>query len=156
MNRGRRKLLIGLGVATVALGGIVGIGDVVTETEIASAVRRRLSILKLDEAGLHAFAKDQIGALLAKRPTWKRLKTRLRSALAKAPVVHFGISTDRRTRRERLEDNLATVFLLSSDFFWNGADESRVVKYRELYDPMRACGNPFARSPISENAATAT
>ena len=156
MNRGRRSLLIGLGIAAAAVVGVVGIGDVVTETEIASAVRRRLGTLNLDEAGLHAFAKDQIATLLAKRPTWRRVKTRLRSALSKAPVIHYDISTDKRTRRERLEDNLATVFLLSSDFFWNGADESRVVKYRELYDPMRACGNPFARSAMSADAGTAT
>jgi hypothetical protein len=152
----RRSLLIGLGIVAAAGVGVVGIGGVVTEAEIASAVRRRLGVLKIDEAGLHAFAKDQIGTLLAKRPTWNRLKTHMRSALTKAPVIHYGISTDKRTRRQRLEDNLATVFLLSSDFFWNGADESRLVKYRELYDPMRACGNPFARSSMSVDAVTAT
>lgn len=153
MNKGRRALLIGVGVVAVAGLGAVG-ADLATEAEIVSAVRRRLSMLKLDEAGLHAFAKAQIATLLAKRPTVARVKTRLRAALAKAPVVHYeGISTDKRTRRQRFEDNLATVFLLSSDFFWNGADESRVVKYRELYDPMRACGNPFARSPAPVDTA---
>lgn len=153
MNKGRRALLIGGIVVAVGGVGLVG-GDLVTESEIASAVRRKLSMLKLDEAGLQAFAKAQIATLLAKRPTWARLKSRLRSVLAQAPVIQYdGISTDKRRRRDKIEDNLATLFLLSSDFFWNGADESRVVKYRELYDPMRACGNPFARPPTPVNTA---
>jgi hypothetical protein len=154
MNKGRRALLIGVGtVAVVGVGAVAA--DLVTEAKIAAAVRRRLPMLKLDEEGLHAFAKAQIATLLAKRPSWGRLKTHLRTALAKKPVVHYeGISTDKRTSRERLEDNLATVFLLSSDFFWTGADESRVVKFREFYDPMRACGNPFARSPTPVDVGT--
>ena len=40
------------------------------------------------------------------------------------------------------------LFLLSSDFFALGADESKTVRYRGYYDPVRQvdrCGNPFAR-----------
>jgi hypothetical protein len=147
MIKRRRFLLVGSAIVAVAGLGALGLGRIVTESEIASAVRRRLSFLHLDEAGLHSFARDQIGTLLAKRPTWKRVQTRLRSALLKPVVVHYGGSNDTRTRRERIEDNLATVYLLSSDFFVHGADESRTVQYVNLYDPMRACGNPFARPP---------
>jgi hypothetical protein len=143
----RRRFLLG-GLAIVAVAGVGALGaGYVTESQIASAVRRRLGYLHLDEAGLHSFAKDQIGTLLAKRPTWKRLKTRLRSSLSKPVVVHYGGANDTRTRRERIEDNLATIYLLSSDFFVHGADESRTIQYVNLYDPMRACGNPFARPP---------
>jgi hypothetical protein len=153
MIRRRRFLLGGLGIVVLAGVGLVG-GGYVTESEIASAVRRRLSSLKLDDAGLHAFAKDQIGTLLAKRPTWNRLKSRLRAALAKPMAAQYGGTNDRRSKRERIEDNLATVFLLSSDFFVKGADESRTVQYVALYDPMRACGNPFARPPPGIQAAS--
>jgi hypothetical protein len=146
MIKRRRFLLGGLAIVAVAGVGALGVGYV-TESQIASAVRRRLGYLHLDEAGLHSFAKDQIGTLLAKRPTWKRLKTRLRSTLSKPVVVHYGGANDTRTRRERIEDNLATIYLLSSDFFVHGADESRTIQYVNLYDPMRACGNPFARPP---------
>ncbi len=44
-----------------------------------------------------------------------------------------------------LTEDLFTKFLLSSDFFQNGADESRVVYYQILYDPyLTPCYNPFA------------
>jgi hypothetical protein len=141
----RRRMVLG-GIGVIALLGVgVGVGDYVTESEIASAVRRRLPMLKLDDAGLRAFARDKIAEQLAKRPSWKRVRTRLKTALTKAPVVNFGVSHDRRTGRERYEEYLAIVFLLSSDFFWKGADASRPVQYVALYDRMRACGNPFAR-----------
>jgi hypothetical protein len=43
------------------------------------------------------------------------------------------------------EERVVSTYLLSSDFLINGADESRVVRYLGFYDPMRACGNPFAQ-----------
>jgi hypothetical protein len=147
MIKRRRLLLGGLGIAVVAGIGALGVGRVVTESEIASAVRRRLSFLHLEEEGLHAFAKDQIATLLAKRPSWKRLKSRLRTTFAKPVVVNYGGANDTRTRRQRTEDYLATLYLLSSDFFVKGADVSRTVQYVNLYDPIRACSSPFARPP---------
>lgn len=37
-------------------------------------------------------------------------------------------------------------FLLSTDFFQNGADERRLVRYVAFYDPYQTpCYNPFAR-----------
>jgi len=42
--------------------------------------------------------------------------------------------------------DLYTRFLLSNDFFQNGADESRAMHYVAFYDPyVTACRNPFAR-----------
>jgi hypothetical protein len=39
-----------------------------------------------------------------------------------------------------------TNYLLSTDFFRNGADESRPVRYLSYYDPaVTPCNNPFAR-----------
>jgi hypothetical protein len=143
----RRSFLIGsLGFVAVGALGVVG-GRFFTESEIVSGVRRRLSFLQIDEAGLHAFAKDQVATLLAKRPSWYRWRVHFHSLFSK-PSAQWGISSDRRSRRARMEDYLATVFLLSSDFFTTGADQSRVVQYVALYDPMRACGNPFARPPV--------
>jgi hypothetical protein len=147
----RRNFLVGgLAVIAAAAGGIFAV-DIASEHELVSGVRRRLSMLKLDEAGLHAFAKAQIAALLAKRPSWYRWKYHFHSLFVK-PVASWGISTDSRSRRERLEDYFATMYLLSSDFFTTGADETRVVNYVALYDPLRACGNPFARPPPDPQA----
>jgi len=44
------------------------------------------------------------------------------------------------------DTDLYTRFLLSNDFFQNGADESRAMHYVAFYDPyVTACRNPFAR-----------
>jgi hypothetical protein len=152
MIKRRRILLGGLGIIAVAAVGVWGAG-MVGESEIASAVRRRLSFLQLDAGGLRAFAKDYIlsetrhaGSTLAQRPSWTRWRFRIHRVV-RGPVDHFGLTHDGRTRRERLAESWATLFLLSSDFFATGANESRIVRYVGLYDPMRACGNPFARPP---------
>lgn len=147
MIKRRRILLGGLGIAAAAGLGVLGFGRVATESEIASAVRRRLSFLRLDEAGLRSFAKDQVSVLLAKRPTWNRMKYHFLSVFTKS-FTRYDHSNDKRSRIERLEDGFAATYLLSSDFFLNGADESRTVEYVAFYDPLRACGNPFARSPV--------
>ena len=152
MIKRRRLLLIALGVAAIAGVGVVGLGRVATESEIVSHVRRRLSFLRLDEAGVRAFARDQISTLLAKRPTWVRWKYHFLHIFAKS-FSRFDSSNDKRSRVERMVDNLASTYLLSSDFFLNGADESRVVQYVRFYDPMRPCGNPFARPVIDTPAA---
>lgn len=147
----RRGFLIGIGLLGVAALGVWG-ADIATESEIVSGVRRRLPFLRFDEAGLHAFAKDYIRSLLAKRPSWYRWKYHILSLFSK-PAARWGMSTDKRSRLQRQEDFLATVYLLSSDFFTTGALESRAVQYVSLYDPMRACSNPFARPVIDPQTA---
>lgn len=148
----RRHFLVGIGVAAAALAGL-WVGDVATKSEIATAVRKRLGFLRLDEKGLDAFAKDQMNALLAKRPSWDRMKYHFDALFTKPAEASFGSSIDKRSRRERLEDHFATIYLMSSDFFQHNADESRVVHYVALFDPMRACDNPFARPMLGGSAA---
>jgi hypothetical protein len=143
----RRFIVGGLGVAAVVVGGVWG-ADIAAESEIVSGIRRRLNFLQFDDSGLHAFAKDYIRSMVAKRPSWYRWKVHFYSLFSKPPAAQWGISNDTRSRRERAEDNLATMFLLSSDFFAKGADESRTIQYVNFYDPMRACNDPFARPVI--------
>ena len=50
------------------------------------------------------------------------------------------------------EERVVSAFLLSSDFFVNGADTSRIVRYLGFYDPLKACSNPFARFPTRDGA----
>jgi hypothetical protein len=140
----RRFLLIASGVVVAAAVGVVGIAPSVTESQIVSHVRRRLSFLKLDEAGLRAFAHDQVAALLAKRPTWNRMKYHFLAIFTNS-FSRYDRSNDRRSRTERMTDGFASTYLLSSDFFVNGGDAAQVVRYLSLYDPLRPCGNPFAR-----------
>lgn len=152
MNR-RRAILGGLVLAGVAGVGAWGLGHVGLKAEIVSILRRRLGYLKLDDTGVRAFAKDQTDAAFHKKiPTWNRLRYHLLAAAAPS-YKRFFRSADTRSRIVRLEDNLVSTYLLSSDFFLNGADESRTVKYVGYYDPLRPCQNPFARPAIDAGAA---
>jgi hypothetical protein len=145
INR-RRLLLGGLGILGAAGIGVWGFGRVGLEAQIVAMLRRRLDFLQLDRDGLQAYAKDQVSALLNRRmPTWNRLRYHFLSAVAPSFKRYYR-SSDRRSRIGRAEDSLISTYLLSSDFFLNGADESRIVRYMAFYDPMRACGNPFARA----------
>jgi hypothetical protein len=150
MIKRRRILLGGLGIVALSAMGLWGAG-IAGESEIASAVRRRLGFLRLDDGGLRAFAKDYVhsvalraGSLLEERTSWFQWKFRIHS-IVRGRGNSLGLTVDSRTGRERMEESWATLFLLSSDFFTSGANESRVVRYVGFYDPMRACGNPFAR-----------
>jgi hypothetical protein len=143
----RRSVLLGA-ASLVALVGLGVAGAEISEGQIAEAIRRRLSFLKFDDAGLHRFARDYEGAMLQKRPSWYRWKYHFHSLFSKPPGAQWGISNDTRTRKEHLEDDLATLFLLSSDFFENGANESITIQYVQLYDPTTPCNHWFARPVI--------
>jgi hypothetical protein len=141
----RRGLLVGGGVTLAVAGlGVVAFGRPTAEAHIVKVVRARLSFLKLDESGLQAFARDQVSVLLAKRPTWNRLKYHFLNVFTKS-FSKYDRSNDTRTRAERIADGFASTYLLSSDFFRTGADVSRTVEYVSFFDPMVPCGNPFAR-----------
>jgi hypothetical protein len=52
-------------------------------------------------------------------------------------------------RRPSAERDLYERFLMSSDFFVNGADESRTVRYVTLHDPYTSpCWNPFPPASV--------
>ena len=63
-----------------------------------------------------------------------------------AYVLDFEHYVSRLPRFTRWPDDVYTRFLLSTDFFWNGADQARRVRYVAFYQPqVRPCSNPFAR-----------
>jgi hypothetical protein len=144
----RRVLVGGLAVAGVAGLGVWGLGPIGLALEITRVLHRRLAFLKLDEAGVRAFAKDQANAVFHKKiPTWNRLRYHFLASVAPS-FKRYLRSTDTRSRTVRLEDAVVSTYLLSSDFFLNGADESRVVNYIAYYDPLLPCQNPFARPAV--------
>jgi hypothetical protein len=142
----RRRLIVGgLGAVAAAGLGAWGLGRLGFRMEIASILRRRLGFLKMDEGGIRAFAKDQTRATFSKKiPTWNRLRYHMLASGASS-FKRFYRSTDTPSRMGKFEDTLVSTYLLSSDFFWNGSDESRTVNYVAYYDPNRPCHNPFAR-----------
>jgi hypothetical protein len=126
----RRRLLLGLGLG-LAGGAVVWRlrpRPTARASAIAEVLATNLGYLQVSDEDREAFARDfAAGATMAER----RLVDRNRWSGA---------------RIEALEARICTTFLMSSDFFKNGADESRPVRYLALYEPTRVgCANPFAR-----------
>jgi hypothetical protein len=115
------------------------------EETITMVVHRRLDYLTLDPNGVRRFSHDMAALHVIS-------KARMNIISAIRPLyTRFPLSSGENALAYKLrhgEDRIVSTYLLSSDFFLNGADEARVVQYVGLPDSRRACGNPFARSPI--------
>jgi hypothetical protein len=138
MNR-RKLILSGIGGVAAVLAARAGLAS--PEHGVIRVLRKRLDYLQLDEAGVHRFAKDVIDkqAISSFRlrvldyagPLYDDTDLSRDSAIG-GPIGHG-------------EDRVVTQYLISSDFFIHGADTNRVVRYLGWFNPLAACGNPFAR-----------
>jgi hypothetical protein len=138
----RQVLLAGL----AGLGGVLGLRVALSspQSAIVKVLHKRLGYLKLEASGVQRFARD-----LAARNGISA--TRLRIIDSAGPLYTApALSSHTRLNDGILhgEERVTTLYLMSSDFFKNGADESREVHYLGYYDPMVACNNPFARPPL--------
>jgi hypothetical protein len=137
------KRRIFLQSAAVALCGVVGWRFAASNDEdaVIKVVYKKLGYLHLDEDGVRQFAAD-----LSKKFIISGFRLHVIDA---AGVLYTGreMSADGKLGRalRHGEDRVTSQYLMSSDFFKNGADKSRTVKYLGYYDPMVACNNPFAR-----------
>ena len=111
-------------------------------TKIVIAIlRRRLGYLDVAPGDFERFAVEYV--------EYKRGNAK---QLAKLAAVSFPLTYVTLYRwlpmghpLRRLEDNVVTKFLLSTDFFLRGGDESRRIEYLSFYEPRTApCRNPFA------------
>jgi hypothetical protein len=112
---------------------------------IKMMVAKRLDYLTLDPKGVQRFAQDMAALHVISRPRIQTL------SLIKPAYSQFALSSGHGRFAYMLrhgEDRIVSTYLISSDFFINGADESRVVKYMGMPSPLHACGNPFARPPV--------
>jgi hypothetical protein len=108
---------------------------------IVAILKRRVGYLKTEPGSFERFAGEYV--------TYKKGYA---SQLRKLSAVAFPLTYVTLYRwlpmghpLRRLEDNVVTKYLLSTDFFFHGADESKEVKYLTFYDPSTAlCRNPFA------------
>ncbi len=110
------------------------------EEVIVAILKRRVAYLRVDTKSFEPFAKAYV---VARRQYRERLK---HLSVAAGPLQYFTPYSWLRPGHpmRRLENNVVSMFLLSTDFFHNGADEGRVVSYVAFYDPMVAvCRNPF-------------
>lgn len=141
----RRSFLLGLAGLTAA--GVIGARRVASSRQqdaVLAVLGKRLSYLRIDEAGARRFA-DEIVARRIASP----LRLHLLAALA--PLYRRAALTGKSGWEAALlhgEERITTLFLLSSDFFRNGRREELVVHYREFYEPLKnpvACQSPFGR-----------
>lgn len=108
---------------------------------VIAILKRRVGYLKNEPGSFERFAEEYVN--------YKREHLR---QLARMSVIAFPFTYVTLYRwlpmghpLRRLEDNVVTKFLLSTDFFMHGADESRDLKYLSFYEPQLApCRNPFA------------
>ena len=138
----RRALLLGSGC--LALLGVSSFRYLHASDEdaIVAVLRRCLGYLRLDDDGVRRFAHDYAAAHLIST-------AKLRALDAVGPLYsHLPFNSRTLLPRDmrRGEERVVTKFLLSSDFFAHGADMTRTVRYVGLFDPLRGCGNPFARA----------
>ena len=115
------------------------------EGAIVEIIQKRLSYLKLDSKGVHAFAKDLVkrglvsGGKLRLIGMAGQVYTQLSSHLGHTQLAH---------NFKHGEERIASMYLMSTDFFRNGQDESKLVRYIEFYEPfvkIQPCSTPFAR-----------
>lgn len=112
---------------------------------IVAILHKRLNYLKLDPDGVDAFARDLVtrkilsGSKLRLIDMASPVYTHLSSHLGHNSLAH---------NFKHGEERIVSMYLLSSDFFQNGHDESKVVHYLEFYEPFvkcKPCQTPFAR-----------
>lgn len=108
---------------------------------ILAIIGKRLAYLNKDPEGVRRFARD-----LSELHQISSTKMALISA---AGPLYSRLSLDGDSRFERSvhhgEERVTSSYLLSSDFFVNGANMSREIRYLGMYDPLSPCHNPFAR-----------
>lgn len=140
----KRRYFLLSGLAGVC--GLVGwrYARATDEGAILKVLYKRLYYLKLDEAGARQFAHDLVTAGLISSARLRFIDAA--GPLYTVPAMAGNNKFDSAIRHG--EDRVVTQYLMSSDFFKNGADETRTIHYAGYYDPMIACGNPFARPVI--------
>ncbi len=147
MRLSRRGLLLASGVG---ISGVVALRFAASTPSqlIAEVLRNRLSYLKLEPTGVEAFARDLMESNLV---AGDKLRILSATGLLQFPFEAVGFRPSALRLRE---ERIITYYLLSTDFFLTGADQSRVVNYLGFYDPYKAaCFNPFPRTVTGEEAA---
>ncbi len=137
----KRRGFLGFSVAALAALGVWRYVRSSDYDAIIAIIEKRLDYLKKDPEGVRAYAAE-----LARRH--EITSGRLRVVSMAKPLYEFFSLTDENRFTNNIhhgEERVVSSYLLSSDFFVNGADTTRTVRYIGFYDPFHACGNPFAR-----------
>ena len=148
----RRAFLISstVGVLAVVTGvwtirsGYLNSHDRMTRT-IFAVFEKRLSYLKWDKTEVMTFIKDFLAGTQKDKKYLRKIK---RLSLFYPLYAHTNCleKTSIASKIRSFEERIATKFLMSSNFFREGADDTKPVKYLSYYDPYKMpCQNPFAQ-----------
>lgn len=118
---GRRSLLLGGAFLTGALSSF-GVGSYFS---LESVVAKQLDYLSLAPGVARQFVSDYKKRYISRfgRQAWMQRQFQIAMNHQYFPLEQF---------------------LMSTDFFQNGADESRTIQYVEYFDRSKGCANPFA------------
>jgi hypothetical protein len=134
----RRKFLAIAGIGGL-FASLVSFRFVNTSFEEAAEklIVKELDFLNLDRSGVRKFVNEYAKS------------TNSRYRLTMKGYSFMGLNADQSVK----VNQLINAYLLSTDFFTNKMDESRVVKYVELYNPyLRPCANPFTHVHFPEGS----
>ncbi len=138
-----RRTFFKASVIPVSFFGVYGVFKYFTakpEDVVVSILQRRLGYLSLGQDDLRNFSMTYV-----KRKAQHKKKLTLLSVIADPLrfISPYQFLPAGHTFR-RMEDNVVSLFLLSTDFFQNDADENRSIAYLGYYDPLIAiCRNPL-------------
>lgn len=139
----KRRTFLGATAAVVAAGGaLVGINLNSYQDIVKRVVRTKLDYLKISDEELDKFA-SAYEKVMAK-PSSKVLMIDLSY---KCSTINF-CQKKLNDRLSYFERYVVTYFLKSSDFFLNGMDEQKPIKFVSIdfLDPYKSpCYNPFAK-----------
>lgn len=138
----RRRAFFGFAVAGLAAVCGLRVWSSRDEEAVIYILNKRLGYLRLEASGVRRFAGD----FAAHHAVPSR---RLRAVSALWPAYRFvplrsGIPGSRHA--DIVEEQIASTYLMSTDFFQNGADQTALVVYQHYYDALNACSNPFRRT----------
>jgi hypothetical protein len=144
----KRRMFVLSGFAVILGGAAVRIALSDKYAAVAKILHKRLDYLTLDPQGVAQFAQDIVAdGISGSKMILVDAMGPLYTDTQLSPDDKIGATV------RHGEDRVVTQYLLSSDLFINGADTSRIVRYRGYYNPMVACaGNPFARPPLDGEA----
>lgn len=132
MRRRKFLQLAGLGSVVLALPSIA-LYSTSPEDAAVGIILNELNFLKLERKGVEQFVTDYY--------KWSGIHKRLRMRLTTKANYFFKIDSD----QSDIVRNLINTYLISTDFFQNKMDESRVIKYVGRYNPYKTpCANPFS------------
>lgn len=140
----RRKLFIS-SVALTASAGLYGAFKWLTggpEDIVIAILHRRVGHFKIDAKVFSEFTKDYLTSKKGARKQLKILSVLSDPLEYVSPYRLLPFSNPYR----RLEDNVVSQFLLSTDFFQQGASIDNNINYLGFYDPLHAiCRNPLMK-----------